>query len=411
MLVIKQTTKETENKKIENEIKNKMLKMPQVNIISDGLIKKDFKRENLSRGKFIKSNESFSIVKKNNFFKESFKLINEGKKVKILLKPLKNCGGSNDKTQEDVNQTNSILPSFSETPRANETFSFKFYHPNINYLVNPVKILNDAIPTINHSYSPTKAKIEKISNDTQNKNSSNKRIMSSQKSIKEKTLQNNSNSVQSLINKDKVKLSFIKKMEEKDFKKKSDNSLSNKSGINNISEGGYFTNYSSRIGSNTTKNFNLKTGYHSFFQEKNNVNNVNEMINGKSQNLDLEKSSLPLPMKAHRSSTPNKSSINFNQYVSILNTKYKKYENAKYGSKPNGCVETYGANTFQGRIRNYNEDRVSIILNVLKPNSRKNENWPTISFFGIYDGHAGNKCSDYLKENLHQFVYSFVKIF
>jgi len=403
MLVMKQTARETQNKKIENESKNKMIKMPQINFISDKFIQNDFKRENLSRGKFINpnsnSNESFSFVKKNNFLKDSLKHTNVGTKTKILLKPLKNSDKINDKHEEDLSQTNSILANFSETPKSKETFTLKFYHPNINYIANPVKILGkENTHSLNHSYSPTKIKVEKISNNSQNKIFLKKRTMSSssQKSVKDKSLHS---SGLFLLNKDKVKLSFINKMDDKDFKNNSENFVSNKS---NISDGGYFSNFSSRVGSNTTKNFNIKSSYHNFFQEKNNVNNVNEMINGKSQILDLEKSILPTQMKAHRSSTPNKSF--FNRYVSILNSKYKKYENAKYGSKPNGCVEGYGANTFQGRIRSYNEDRVSIILNVLKPNSRKHENWPTISFFGIYDGHAGNKCSDYLKENLHQFV-------
>ena len=26
--------------------------------------------------------------------------------------------------------------------------------------------------------------------------------------------------------------------------------------------------------------------------------------------------------------------------------------------------------------------------------------WPRICFFGIFDGHAGNKCAEYLKDNL-----------
>lgn len=32
-----------------------------------------------------------------------------------------------------------------------------------------------------------------------------------------------------------------------------------------------------------------------------------------------------------------------------------------------GIISTYAANTHQGLIRNYNEDRVSIILNITKP--------------------------------------------
>ena len=46
---------------------------------------------------------------------------------------------------------------------------------------------------------------------------------------------------------------------------------------------------------------------------------------------------------------------------------------------------------------------MSIILNIAKPAS-KAENWPECSFFGVYDGHGGHKCADYLKENLHHLV-------
>jgi serine/threonine protein phosphatase PrpC len=56
-------------------------------------------------------------------------------------------------------------------------------------------------------------------------------------------------------------------------------------------------------------------------------------------------------------------------------------------------------------VRNYNEDRVSIILNITQPEQKKHlEHWPSCSFFAIYDGHGGNKCADLLRENLHQMV-------
>jgi protein phosphatase 2C family protein 2/3 len=38
-------------------------------------------------------------------------------------------------------------------------------------------------------------------------------------------------------------------------------------------------------------------------------------------------------------------------------------------NKKNGYVKSYSANTFHGLVRNYNEDRVSIILNITKPDS------------------------------------------
>jgi len=34
------------------------------------------------------------------------------------------------------------------------------------------------------------------------------------------------------------------------------------------------------------------------------------------------------------------------------------------------------------------------------------EIWPNCSFFGIFDGHGGNKCAEYLKDNLHQLIIS-----
>ena len=46
----------------------------------------------------------------------------------------------------------------------------------------------------------------------------------------------------------------------------------------------------------------------------------------------------------------------------------KDFEDAKFASKSHGLITSYSANTHQGIQRNYNEDRVSIILNMTKPN-------------------------------------------
>lgn len=47
------------------------------------------------------------------------------------------------------------------------------------------------------------------------------------------------------------------------------------------------------------------------------------------------------------------------------------YEASKTSVRRNGVVRGYAANTHQGLVRNYNEDRVSIILNISEPQSRK----------------------------------------
>lgn len=80
------------------------------------------------------------------------------------------------------------------------------------------------------------------------------------------------------------------------------------------------------------------------------------------------------------------------------------HEATKCSFKRNGIVRAYAANTNQGLVRNYNEDRVSIILNIVKPPHREHEQWPKCSFFGIYDGHGGSACAEFLRDNLHQYV-------
>ena len=90
-----------------------------------------------------------------------------------------------------------------------------------------------------------------------------------------------------------------------------------------------------------------------------------------------------------------------------LKKEFEKYESARHSAKSLSVVKSFAANTHQGTVRKYNEDRVSIILNIVKPNTYKGNYWPSCSFFAVFDGHGGSKCADYLKDNLHNFV-SFV---
>jgi protein phosphatase 2C family protein 2/3 len=80
------------------------------------------------------------------------------------------------------------------------------------------------------------------------------------------------------------------------------------------------------------------------------------------------------------------------------------YEESKVAVRPTGSVTFFGASTNRGIERAYNEDRVSIILNIIKPESRADETWPYCSFFGLFDGHGGTACADFLRDNLHQYV-------
>ena len=56
----------------------------------------------------------------------------------------------------------------------------------------------------------------------------------------------------------------------------------------------------------------------------------------------------------------------------------------------------YAANTHNGICRQYNEDRISIILDLKKYDNPSNKK---ISFFAIFDGHGGVGCAEFLWDN------------
>ena len=71
-------------------------------------------------------------------------------------------------------------------------------------------------------------------------------------------------------------------------------------------------------------------------------------------------------------------------------------------------MKAFAANTNVGTVRKANEDRISIILNVIQPQTKTPrvpaDQWPKLQIFGVYDGHGGSKCAEYLKDNLHNNV-------
>lgn len=97
-----------------------------------------------------------------------------------------------------------------------------------------------------------------------------------------------------------------------------------------------------------------------------------------------------------------------NKQNNLQSKKMVNYEQTKSNEKSKGIVEAFGICTTQGISRNYNEDRVSVILNVTKHNSDQNDSkdnlLPNCSYFSVFDGHGGNKCANFLRENLHQYI-------
>ena len=93
----------------------------------------------------------------------------------------------------------------------------------------------------------------------------------------------------------------------------------------------------------------------------------------------------------------------------ILNENFMNYQNAKHSENSFDKIISYGVNTYKGVIRNYNEDRVTILINALinkdEDNLKQKFHNLNISYFSIYDGHAGNKCCEFLKKFLHHYIF------
>lgn len=111
----------------------------------------------------------------------------------------------------------------------------------------------------------------------------------------------------------------------------------------------------------------------------------------KSKSRSVKKSNSKAPINIYQ--TMKKLDIQKSQIGNFIIDNKKKY---------------YSVNTINGLLRDYNEDRVSILTNIKKKCGWKDSDWPKMSYFGIFDGHGGDKCSDYLKLNLHANIYNSV---
>ena len=94
----------------------------------------------------------------------------------------------------------------------------------------------------------------------------------------------------------------------------------------------------------------------------------------------------------------------------LANLEYGLYPPVELGSNSSNKISGYGANSYNGIKKNYNEDKIKIILDYHLEktvyDNKGNIMHPHISYFGIYDGHGGNKCSNFLQEKLHTFLFN-----
>ena len=94
----------------------------------------------------------------------------------------------------------------------------------------------------------------------------------------------------------------------------------------------------------------------------------------------------------------------------LSNMTYNSYPSVELSDNSFNIIVGYGGNTYNGLIRKYNEDIIKIIPDYKLNKTVKKKNGevinPKISYFAVYDGHGGDKCSKFLSQNLHNYIFN-----
>ena len=91
----------------------------------------------------------------------------------------------------------------------------------------------------------------------------------------------------------------------------------------------------------------------------------------------------------------------------LINIPFSEFEEGEYSHKPFYNISAYAFNSYNGKICNYNEDTIKTVVD-FKKKIIVNGNMisPHISYFGIFNGHGGKACSDFLKNKLDSFLFN-----
>ena len=178
--------------------------------------------------------------------------------------------------------------------------------------------------------------------------------------------------------------------------------INNNSAINNNNNQSNQLKSSSKI-LNTSQNLNQTT---TPINSNQNPNQIPKDNLSKSLSNKIAKSSSITQPKGDNNIPLQNPDLN----LSILsNMTFKNYPPIQLSPNPFSKIIGYGANSYDGIVRDHNEDKLKIILDY-KINKSITINGklynPNISYFAIYDGHGGNKCSIFLQENLHNYIFN-----
>ena len=145
--------------------------------------------------------------------------------------------------------------------------------------------------------------------------------------------------------------------------------------------------------------------------KKMNINNTYVQQNHPHSNKQQKVPNQPQPQntqiqnqnqKTNYKKTPTLMTVN-----TLANLPYSEYGQAEYSHKPFYNICAYAFNSYNGKVRNYNEDTTKTVVNYPKKiivNGKTIS--PRISYFAVFDGHGGKACSAFLRDKLDSFLFN-----
>ena len=182
------------------------------------------------------------------------------------------------------------------------------------------------------------------------------------------------------------------------------NQLKNLLRMNNIS---YEQKDENKIPNDISKSTMVRPSSCKIQMSQNNNNNINMNNNNIHNNIKPLKTQ---PIVQPKGDNNNNIIITQDINIEVLsNIQFPNYPKVQTSPYPFSKIMGFGANSFQGLVRDHNEDRLKVILDY-KINKSFSSNGkiftPNISYFAVYDGHGGQNCCNFLQENLHTYLFT-----
>lgn len=181
------------------------------------------------------------------------------------------------------------------------------------------------------------------------------------------------------------------------------NQLKNLLRLNNIS---YEQKDANKIPNDISKSTMVRPSSCKIQMPQNNNNNINMNNNIHNNIKPLKTQPIVQPKGDNNNNIIITQDINIEVLSNIQFPNYPKVQTSIY---PFSKIMGFGANSFQGLVRDHNEDRLKVILDY-KINKSFSSNGkiftPNISYFAVYDGHGGQNCCNFLQENLHTYLFT-----